>query len=103
MKYLEPRISYKNFEPKNKVKQIVLSRIGRIKRLSPCGAFIDFMVDRTEEGYSGSLKVVSPTGTFASKRSDDSFTCLISNIEKEVKSQIDTWKKNRFKSFSKVS
>jgi len=89
-------VSFKNFNPQSKVKNICASQIDHILDQVPTDAISSMVIEKRGAYYVGNLKIRSFGGSFMAKHSHQDLERLTEELCEDVQQQIEQWRKTRF-------
>jgi hypothetical protein len=73
------------------------AQLRRVMEQAPSDAFAEFMVVRSSDGYKGYLKIYSRQRKFVGGCSGKKLREVVETIFSEIRSQIDSWRRERFR------
>ena len=89
-------VSFKNFNPENRVKSLCTSRISDILDQVPTDAASSLVIEKRGRYYVGDLKIRSFGGSFRAKNANRNLEKLTQELCEDVQHQIERWRETRF-------
>lgn len=86
---------FEGFEPTSDIKALAKDVLWHVEEKAPSQSFHHAILKKTDEGYTGSIKVSSQVGIFEAEFSDRTPETVLETLYKKIKKDLSLWKKDR--------
>ena len=87
---------FTGFDPEYRIKKLVTTVGDKLYFSAPSDAFMKLAIRKSHGMIKASCRIASQVGTFFAEGTGGNAIRAIEQLEKRIKRQLDSWKKNRF-------